>query len=95
MDRTNVQVLQGFSGPGHGHAVGQSVFEVVCHRCLAAHDLLESAALPARCPACGADKPWVGPIVDSGRFEPSEAEALEFSPLYFAAASRRRDGAGL
>jgi hypothetical protein len=76
---------------GHWKLVGQSVFEVVCDRCFAAHDLLESATLPARCPACGADKPWVGPIVGSGRFEPSEADSLQHSPLYLGAATPRRD----
>jgi hypothetical protein len=73
--------------PGKGKVVGQSAFEVVCDRCFATRDLLKSAALPARCPACGADKPWVGPIVGSRHFEPSEAETLPYSPLYLAAGS--------
>jgi hypothetical protein len=71
--------------------VGQSVFEVVCDRCFAARDVLASETLPATCPACGADDPWVGPIVGSGRFKPSEADSLQHSPLYLGAASPRRE----
>ncbi|MFL5896456.1 MAG: hypothetical protein ACJ76Z_15245 [Thermoleophilaceae bacterium] len=53
--------------------------------------VVDTEELPACCPACGAVKPWVGPIALPGRFDRTATSELPHSPFYLAALSPARD----
>jgi hypothetical protein len=72
---------------------GYSMYEVLCERCWHTEPLdgKQSAKPDHRCPACGAERPWVGPFATAERFERRrESWPVLTSPLYIGAGRAER-----